>query len=185
MLNQPTLSSSDIYSLISHIGIVIEKNNIKKAYKTLIFYRCWFVHDSIDRQLMCAEIIEGLTDILICGKPSINSDIYKVVGLEMLRSDLINFCKQFSLPDVLFSNDNNWKKYLSNFVQYIIKKPISFPKNKNGNKAIKKIFDSLQSKSNKNMVVEDFTFVDINNILHWQITTTTKKVKIIGQLSIP
>ena len=65
LIGKPILGKSDIVHLMVLSRVVMEENRLQSTYPYLNLYCNWAVHPKLSQSLVCLQVLENLTDILL------------------------------------------------------------------------------------------------------------------------
>ncbi len=209
LINKSLLKKSDIVHMMVLIRILMEEHKLQNKYSHLNLYCNWVVHPKLSKSLVCLQVLENLTKILVkfTSLPQdykfkhgsfgddLHAEVNEGLGIQMLRDDIINFFAQFHLPSDGFRNPKVWKDFSLLLISNLFERPLEFPEAEEiaNHKGVKKIHDSIHRIANGNpkYAVSRFSFLyrdkvpkpNIKFDIYWCIETDAK-VSIQGPLCL-
>jgi hypothetical protein len=115
LLNSPPTDRQDVLYALTRIRKILEHDNAKDAYGTLVFFCDWVLHTKLDRAA-AQEILTALDMRLghfVPGKPeSIDPDgmVSEILSFGLLRHHLGDFLERNQLPTVWVADQFVWCK---------------------------------------------------------------------------
>ena len=171
---------------------LLEESPKRKDYKVTEFYCDWMVHTKLDRSEISLSILRDITKVIVKNwNPTASNtvdEVSKVIGLPILRTELIKLFKEYSLPTVFFEIEENWKNLAEFLAYFLANKTISFPKENPIKKTKLRIIweEMISFKKPANFWIENLTIIGVKDIPHWcvELGGDKKTTKIVGLLTL-
>jgi hypothetical protein len=207
LISKPLLIGSDIVHMMVLIRVLMEEHNLQSKYRYLNLYCNWVVHPKLSQSVVCLRILEDLTDVLIkyTSLPpehefrhgsfidDLHAEVNEALGIQKLRSDILNLFADFSLPGDGLRNSDVWKDFSLLLISNLFERTVEFPEVVDiaRHKRVRAIYDSIHRKArgNPKYAVSKFSFLSRDRVprpypnidVYWCIETDAK-VSIQGPL---
>lgn len=186
------MEQEDACFLMIQVRHLIEESANPNQYQLAKFYGDWVAHTKLDKSKMGGEILRDITKVFSenwgITKKDITIEISNVIGLSILRSQLIEVFNANGLPVQIFDIPENWRNVAGLIGSFLIDKPILFPKNNEISRhaSLHKIHKQMMAiQKPANFWVESLKIVeDKEGYPHWYVQLGgDKSVSIMGILS--
>jgi hypothetical protein len=131
--HMPFTEESQVVYLLVEIRKILDRDNNHK-YPLLRFYCDWSVHTEKDRitkemRGIMAEIYADVANQIIQHPLPVTkkTKVISFMYMEDLQVELQQFLKEYSLPDSLTSNKDNWLAFVKLLVKVLADQPINEP----------------------------------------------------------
>ncbi|MFA5169783.1 MAG: hypothetical protein WC386_02035 [Candidatus Paceibacterota bacterium] len=128
VLNQEYLTECEVVYVLVQVGKILEREETKKEYNLINFYRNWVCHSFLDRN-EASQIIKEIKKILNedCSgnqfekAKTINTKekIYPIISFKKFQDQMRNF---FNSHGIIFNG--NWKKFIYKLISIISNIPL-------------------------------------------------------------
>ncbi len=124
------IHTSNVKAFMTYIRELLEKYKKKKHYPTLNFYCNWAVHPKITRSKVVVDMFESLTRSIAAHNASagatgnIWNQINNQIGISRLKTELMGFMQELSIPIKRFEDTNYWKGFVGLMFQKLKDKPL-------------------------------------------------------------
>jgi len=182
------MNREDICFLMMQTRHLIETTDAPKRYYVASFYADWIVHSTLDRSIVCFEVLRDITRVLAENfnptRTDITREISRTIGFPQLRSELINLFRDNGLPTIVFDYYENWHDFVAFLLWFLNGQLIGFPKNPKGQ--AKKIRDEMLAfQRPHNIAVEALAIVNHEGVYYWQLRVSgNKEFTMMGQVEI-
>ncbi len=189
-LEQPggQMRREDVCFLMVQTRHLIETADDPERYRVAAFYADWIVHSALDRSTVCFEVLRDITRVLVENlnptRPDFTREISRIIGLPLLRSELMNLFRDSGLSVVLFDYRENWHGFVMFLLWFLAGQPIGFPGNPTS-RAKKIREEMLALRRPGNIAVEKLAVVNHEGVYHWQLQISgDKRITIMGEVEI-
>ncbi len=182
------MNREDVCFLMVQARHLIETADAPERYYVAAFYADWIVHSTLDRSIVCFEVLRDITRVLAENfnptRTDITREISRIIGFPRLRSELMNLFHDNGLPIILFDYRENWRDFVMFLLWFLNGQQIGFPKNPKG--PAKKIRDEMLALQRPhNISVEALAVVNHEDVYYWQLRVSgNKKFTMMGQVEI-
>jgi hypothetical protein len=104
---------------------LIESAGLQGQYEYLNFYCNWTLHPELQRSAVAQRILDRISDE--CSSAEVkqyNDIILEIIGLQLLRKNLIDLYTAYHIPTFLFESKSGWKGFADVLVGLLLDKPI-------------------------------------------------------------
>jgi hypothetical protein len=108
-------SERQVVYILVEIGKLIEHDNAKEKYPTIMFYRNWVVHTKLDHSAVADRLVRLFDDYVTSKNKTASDRLKQLVSPQTLRAELKRFLKQYSLTFLCCEDGVRWKR----FVKYL------------------------------------------------------------------
>jgi hypothetical protein len=182
------MNREDICFLMVQTRHLIETTDAPERYYVASFYADWIVHSTLDRSIVCFEVLRDITRVLAENfnptRTDITREISRIIGFPRLRSELIDLFRDNGLSIIVFDYYENWRDFVAFLLWFLNGQLIGFPKNPKGQ--AKKIRDEMLTfQRPHNISVEALSIVNHEGIYYWQLRVSgNKEFTMLGQVEI-
>jgi hypothetical protein len=111
-------TEEDVIYLMVKIRKLLERKNLKAEYPVLLFYCDWSLHASMDRG-GAREMLRLVDGYLSGRRPRAVSELTRLLGLPILRSEMCRFLANFGVSDQVIRDEEAWLNFREKFVANI------------------------------------------------------------------
>ena len=186
--NDGQMAREDACFLMVQARHLVEARPDPSPSRVVGFYADWTVHTKLDRSVVCLEILRDITRVLADNFSTTHTDVTlevsRVIGLHLLRSQLVALFKASGLPTAVFEYRVNWIGFVGFLLWLLEGQPIEFPA-KRGNQVEAIYQEALQAGAPSGIVVEGLEIVRVGEKAHWMLHVGGKKrVRMVGQIGL-
>jgi hypothetical protein len=185
------IEREDVVFLMVEIRHLMEGQSDISDYRVTELYCDWMVHTNLYTSDGGLIIIKELTRTLVKNWSERNENLVhemsQIFGLSSLRTELIKLFDKYSIPTVIFSENENWKNVVGFLTYYLRGKPINLPSQGSVKKQrLKKLIGEIERiKKPVDFYIKKVSIVGKDSPF-WCIELGGEKntTKIVGELSI-
>jgi hypothetical protein len=189
------MKREDACFLIVQARHLIEASGTPDKYRVAAFYADWTVHTSIDRSVICFEMLRDITRVIAensdSASPNFTTYISRVIGFPQLRAELINLFLDNNLPILLFEHKENWQNFVKCLLWFLAGQPIQFPENPTRrSREIRDEMLNIPMPHNLRVealaiIIQDDMFNNQKDVYHWILKMCgDKEINLIGPVGI-
>lgn len=151
LLGQDVLTSSDLVNLMSQFRIVLESQDRKHKYRYLNMYCNWALHSKLSNSAPAYEVIESIANAIV-GNPNAPKsqaffeDVTRAFLFDELRTDCINFSKEYETPSEFCTDQITWNEFLALLIAFLRERPLAFPDSSKLPRKVAPIFNRIKGK---------------------------------------
>jgi hypothetical protein len=123
-VDQDTISERDVVYFLVEAHKLIERENLKTEFKTLVFYRHWAVHIKIDHNSEFREYLTGIFEGVHLPEKKIPVEVFSFVYFDLIAKDIIAFWNRFIAVREMKTTDRFFKLFRDSLLQILMDVPI-------------------------------------------------------------
>ena len=113
--NNEITSERQVVYILVEIGKLLEHDDAKQMYPTILFYRNWVVHTKLDQSAVADRLVRLFDDYVTSNNKTASETLKGLVSPQTLRAELRKFLKQHRLKFSCCEDGVLWKR----FVKYL------------------------------------------------------------------
>jgi hypothetical protein len=205
LTSKPSWGPSEIVDFMVASRVVMEDKGLQKTYAYLNLYCNWVVHPRLSETVVCLQVLERLTDVLVKYAGSdiepeykygsflkaFQQDVRASLGLRALKGEVLDFLSHFELPDGGLRSPAVWKDFCGSMLWKLVGRSIEFPGEGQSakRKGLRRIRESIHFRTggNPRLGVKRFCFAEgkvprLNVVIFWEVETELG-VRVVGPLT--
>jgi hypothetical protein len=119
------LCESQVVYILVEIGKLLEHDNAKRKYPTIVFYRDWVVHTRLERSPWVKNLMSKFDDYIVSANRSVTQPFQTLLKSLTLRSELSAYMATHSLHAPFCSDDRKWKAFVKLLAGVICDVPLA------------------------------------------------------------
>lgn len=199
-----SLNKNDVFVFFAYLRQFLEESGKQDSYKYLKFYCDWLLHPEINN-MFALKIMEDINSALILRdekvsivsedefkeKYSPNTRVPQILGLDLLRGELISALTDLGLDSAFFHSCNCWKALLSLVLGHLKNKPLKFRESRRKKEEllhndIKQLATGATNIPVLELKISEAAYYSSNTSGYvWVITKQPENIDLVGSLLMP
>jgi hypothetical protein len=117
-------SERQVVYILVEIGKLIEHDNAKEKYPTIMFYRNWVVHTKLDHSAVADKLVRLFDDYITSNNKTASDTLKQLVSPQTLRAELKKVLKRYSLTFLCCEDGVRWKRFVKYLAGIIDETPL-------------------------------------------------------------
>jgi hypothetical protein len=117
-------SERQVVYILVEIGKLIEHDNAKEKYPTIMFYRNWVVHTKLDHSAVADRLVRLFDGYITSNNKTASETLKQLVSPQTLRAELKKFLKQHGLRFSCCEDGVLWKRFVKYLAGIIDETPL-------------------------------------------------------------
>jgi hypothetical protein len=117
-------SERQIVYILVEIGKLLEHENAKEAFPTIMFYRNWVVHTKLDVSALADTLVRLFDDYITSGNAKASDKLKELVSPLTLRKELTTYLTHHNLDFPCCKDGVLWKRFVKYLAGVIDETPL-------------------------------------------------------------